>query len=51
MQPPIAGHYDHLYGRAVDPGQVLVTVGASGAFVLALLAAFDPAIVARIKSL
>jgi hypothetical protein len=29
----------------------LVTMGASGAFVLAFLAAFDPAIVAQIKSL
>jgi aspartate/methionine/tyrosine aminotransferase len=42
LRAAIAEHYDHLYGLAVDPGQVAVTVGASGAFVLAFLAAFDP---------
>lgn len=42
LRAAIAGHYDHLYGLAVDPGQVVVTVGASGAFVLAFLAAFEP---------
>ena len=42
LRAAIAEHYDHLYGLAVDPGQVVVTVGASGAFVLAFLAAFDP---------
>jgi len=42
LRAAIAGHYDQLYGLAVDPGQVVVTVGASGAFVLAFLAAFDP---------
>jgi aspartate/methionine/tyrosine aminotransferase len=42
LRAAIAGHYDHLYGLAVDPGQVVVAVGASGAFVLAFLATFDP---------
>jgi aspartate/methionine/tyrosine aminotransferase len=41
LRAAIAEHYEHLYGLAVDPGQVVVTVGASGAFVLAFLAAFD----------
>ncbi len=42
LRQAIARHYDITYGRSVDPGQVIVTVGASGAFVLAFLAAFDP---------
>jgi aspartate/methionine/tyrosine aminotransferase len=42
LRAAIARHYDHQYGLAVDPDQVVVTVGASGAFVLAFLAAFDP---------
>ena len=42
LRAAIAEHYHQLYGLAVDPGQVVVTVGASGAFVLAFLAAFDP---------
>ena len=42
LRAAIARHYDHQYGLAVDPGQVVVTVGASGAFVLTFLAAFDP---------
>jgi aspartate/methionine/tyrosine aminotransferase len=42
LRTAIAEHYDHLYGLTVDPGQVVVTVGASGAFVLSFLAAFDP---------
>jgi aspartate/methionine/tyrosine aminotransferase len=42
LRAAIAEHYDHLYGLSLDPGQVVVTVGASGAFVLAFLAAFDP---------
>lgn len=37
----IAEHYDHWYQHAVDPEQVIITTGASGAFVLAFLAAFD----------
>ena len=37
----IAEHYGERYGVAVDPGRVVVTMGASGGFVLAFLAAFD----------
>jgi aspartate/methionine/tyrosine aminotransferase len=37
----IAAHYADWYDVDVDPERVLVTVGASGAFVLAFLAAFD----------
>lgn len=37
----IAGHYRDRYGLAVDPRRVVVTMGASGGFVLAFLAAFD----------
>ena len=34
-------HYRSWYGAEVDPGRIVVTFGASGAFVLAFLAAFD----------
>jgi aspartate/methionine/tyrosine aminotransferase len=37
----IASHYFDWYGVEVDPDRVLVTVGASGGFVNAFLAAFD----------
>jgi aspartate/methionine/tyrosine aminotransferase len=37
----IALHYSDRYGVSVDEEQVAVTVGASGGFVLAILAAFD----------
>ena len=42
LRAAIAQHYRRRYGIAVDPEQVIVTVGASGAFVLSFLAAFDP---------
>jgi aspartate/methionine/tyrosine aminotransferase len=42
LRAAIAAHYGQTYDVAVDPEQVLVTVGASGAFVLSFLAAFDP---------
>jgi aspartate/methionine/tyrosine aminotransferase len=42
LRAAIAAHYRHAYDLAVDPEQVIVTVGASGAFVLSFLAAFDP---------
>src|SRR5918996_1128339 len=42
LRAAIAEHYQHLYGLSIDPAQVVVTVGASGAFVLTFLAAFDP---------
>jgi aspartate/methionine/tyrosine aminotransferase len=38
----IARHYDEVYGVDVDSGRVCVSTGASGAFVLAFLACFDP---------
>ena len=38
----IADHSSETYGVDVDPARVAVTVGASGAFVLSFLAAFDP---------
>ena len=37
----ISDHYRSWYGAQVDPSRVVVTLGASGAFVLAFLAAFD----------
>jgi aspartate/methionine/tyrosine aminotransferase len=40
LREAISSHYRST-GRAVDPDQIVVTVGASGGFVLALLAAFD----------
>jgi aspartate/methionine/tyrosine aminotransferase len=42
LRRAIAAHYQDRYGLAVDAEQVAVTVGASGAFVLTFLAAFDP---------
>jgi aspartate/methionine/tyrosine aminotransferase len=41
LRERIAAHGLGWYGVAVDPGRVAVTVGASGAFPLAFLAAFD----------
>ena len=37
----VATHYGDWYGVEVDPESVMLTVGASGAFVAAFLAAFD----------
>jgi aspartate/methionine/tyrosine aminotransferase len=42
LRERIAAHYQDWYGLAVAPERVAVTVGASGAFPLAFLAAFDP---------
>jgi aspartate/methionine/tyrosine aminotransferase len=42
LRAAIAEHYRRSYGLALDPAQVVVTVGASGAFVLSFLALFDP---------
>ena len=41
LRHAIAAHYDDWYDQAVDPERVVVTVGASGGFTLAFLAAFD----------
>lgn len=38
----IAGHYARWYGVDLDPRQVAVTTGSSGAFLLAFLASFEP---------
>ena len=42
LREAIAGHYDRWYGLSVDPDDVGVTTGASGAFVAVFLAAFEP---------
>ncbi|MFC4224688.1 aminotransferase class I/II-fold pyridoxal phosphate-dependent enzyme [Lysinibacter cavernae] len=42
LRAAIAGHYHNWYGIEVDPRQVAVTTGSSGAFTLAFLAAFNP---------
>jgi aspartate/methionine/tyrosine aminotransferase len=42
LRERIARHYAERYGTAVPAERVAVTVGASGAFPLAFLAAFDP---------
>jgi aspartate/methionine/tyrosine aminotransferase len=42
LRERIAAHYLDWYGLDVSPERVAVTVGASGAFPLAFLAAFDP---------
>lgn len=41
LRAAIARHYADWYGLDVDPGRVCVTVGSSGAFLLAFLACFD----------
>jgi aspartate/methionine/tyrosine aminotransferase len=42
LRARIAAHYQDWYGVAVDPRRIAITTGASGAFPLAFLAAFDP---------
>lgn len=42
LRERISRHYAEKYGAVVPPGRIAVTVGASGAFPLAFLAAFDP---------
>ncbi len=41
LRRALSGHYLDWYDVEVDPDRILVTFGASGAFVLAFLAAFD----------
>lgn len=41
LRRALADHYATTYGVAVDPADVAVTTGSSGAFLLAFLAAFD----------
>lgn len=42
LRDRIARHYLDFYGVALDPARVIITGGASGAFLLAFLAAFSP---------
>ena len=42
LRARIAAHYQDWYGLAVPAARIAVTVGASGAFPLIFLAAFDP---------
>jgi aspartate/methionine/tyrosine aminotransferase len=42
LRERIARHYRDTYGCAVDAGRIVVTTGSSGAFILALLAMFEP---------
>jgi aspartate/methionine/tyrosine aminotransferase len=42
LKERIARHYDESYGVAIDPEQVILTCGASPAFVMALSCAFAP---------
>jgi aspartate/methionine/tyrosine aminotransferase len=41
LRAAIAAHYAAAHGIAVNPERIAVTAGASGAFILAFLAAFD----------
>ena len=41
LRDRIAHHYQERYGESISPERVIVTMGASGGFVLAFLAAFD----------
>ena len=42
LRERISRHYAEWYGADIAPGRIAVTSGASGAFPLAFLAAFDP---------
>ena len=42
LRSSISHHYDAVHGIDLGPERIAVTVGASGAFVLSFLAAFDP---------
>lgn len=42
LRARIGRHYGEWYGQDLSPSRVVVTMGASGAFPLAFLAAFDP---------
>jgi aspartate/methionine/tyrosine aminotransferase len=42
LRARIAAHGQSWYGHAADPAQICITMGASAAFPLAFLAAFDP---------
>ena len=42
IAPAIARHIKRQYDLDIDPARIAITQGASGAFVIALLAAFEP---------
>src|SRR5260221_7799908 len=42
LRARIARHYRDVHRLDLDPARVVVTVGASGAFLLGFLAAFEP---------
>src|SRR5579884_4028179 len=42
LREAIARHYREQHGVAVEPGEIVVTIGSSAAFQLAFLAAFEP---------
>ncbi|WP_459549068.1 pyridoxal phosphate-dependent aminotransferase [Nocardia sp. X0981] len=42
LRRTIAEHHHRMYGYPVDPDDVVITTGSSGAFTLIFLAAFDP---------
>lgn len=42
LRERLSRHYAEWYGATISPERIAVTVGASGAFPLAFLAAFDP---------
>lgn len=42
LRAAVAQHYQRQYDVAIDPGNIAITTGSSGGFVLAFLAAFDP---------
>ena len=41
LREQISIHYKYWYKKNIDPDCIAVTVGASGAFILSLLASFD----------
>ena len=42
LREQLAGHYRRWYDLDLDPDQICITTGSSGAFLLAFLAAFEP---------
>ena len=42
LRERLSAHYHDWYGKAVPASRIAVVTGASGAFPLAFLAAFDP---------
>lgn len=41
LRERIAQHYEEVYGAIIHPNRVIVTIGASGAFILGLVGMFD----------